>query len=37
MSLEGLEFSKNGLKDIKVVVVGGDYLSPETKNDFENF
>ena len=37
MSLEGLEFSKNGLKDIKVVVVGGDYLSPETKNDFEKF
>ena len=37
MSLEGLEFSRNGLKDIKVVVVGGDYLSPETKNDFENF
>lgn len=37
MSLEGLEFSRNGLKDIKVVVVGGDYLSPETKNDFEKF
>lgn len=37
MSLEGLEFSKNGLKDIKVVVVGGDYLSPEIKNDFEKF
>ena len=37
MSLEGLEFSRNGLKDIKVVVVGGDYLSPKTKNDFEKF
>ena len=37
MSLKGADPGNNGLKDIKTVVVGGDYLSPQTKAEFERF
>ncbi len=37
MSLNGKDPGKNSLKDIKVAVVGGDYLSPQTKKEFEDF
>lgn len=37
MSLKGADPGSNGLKDIKTVVVGGDYLSPQTKAEFEKF
>lgn len=37
MSLKGADPGSSGLKDIKTVVVGGDYLSPQTKAEFEKF
>lgn len=37
MSLKGVDPGSTGLKDIKTVVVGGDYLSPQTKAEFEKF
>lgn len=37
MSLKGADPGSTGLKDIKTVVVGGDYLSPQTKAEFEKF
>ena len=37
MSLKGVDPGSSGLKDIKTVVVGGDYLSPQTKAEFEKF
>ena len=37
MSLKGADPGSTGLKDIETVVVGGDYLSPQTKADFEKF
>lgn len=37
MSLKGAVPGSSGLKDIKTVVVGGDYLSPQTKAEFEKF
>lgn len=37
MSLKGTDPGSSGLKDIKTVVVGGDYLSPQTKAEFEKF
>lgn len=37
LSLKGADPGSSGLKDIKTVVVGGDYLSPQTKAEFEKF
>lgn len=37
MSLKGADPGSSSLKDIKTVVVGGDYLSPQTKAEFEKF
>lgn len=37
MSLKGADPGSSGLKYIKTVVVGGDYLSPQTKAEFEKF
>lgn len=37
MSLNGINPGKYAFKDIKMVVVGGDYLSPKLKEDFEKF
>ena len=37
MSLKGADPGSSGWKDIKTVVVGGDYLSPQTKAEFEKF
>ena len=37
MSLNQKNPGRNALKDIKVCVVGGDYLSPQTKKEFEDF
>ena len=37
MSLDGIFPGRAAFKDIKVVVVGGDYLSPKVKEDFEEF
>ena len=37
MSLKEADPGSSGLKDIKTVVVGGDYLSPQTKAEFEKF
>lgn len=37
MSVDGLKPGRNALKDIKVVVVGGDYLPQDLKIQFEKF
>ena len=37
MSIDGNDPGMNAFKDIKVVVVGGDYLSPELKKNFEKY
>lgn len=37
LSLNGINPGKNAFKDIKMVVVGGDYLSPQLKADYEKF
>lgn len=37
MTITGTDPGKNAFKDIKVVVVGGDYLSPEVKNKMEEY
>ena len=37
LSLTQKDPGKNSLKGIKVAVVGGDYLSPQTKEEFEEF
>ena len=37
MSVDGMKPGKNALKDIKVVVVGGDYLPQDLKIQFEKF
>lgn len=37
MSLKGMDPGKNAFKDIKVVVVGGDYLPESTKIEFEKY
>ena len=37
LSLNDADPGKNALKNIGVVVVGGDYLSEEVKNNFEEF
>ena len=37
MSVNGADPGINAFKDIKVVVVGGDYLSPQLKSEFEEY
>ena len=37
MSMNDSDPGSNALKDIKVVVVGGDYLSPQVKSDYEEY
>ncbi len=37
MSLIDMDPGKNAFKDIKVLVVGGDYLSPQLKKEMEEF
>ncbi len=37
MTLEGSDPGKNAFKDIKAVVVGGDYLPPELKKSMEKY
>lgn len=37
MSLNDADPGKNSFKDIKMVVVGGDYLPPQLKKDFEKY
>ncbi len=37
MSVNGSDPGTSAFKDIKVVVVGGDYLSPTLKNEFEEY
>lgn len=37
MSINNPDPGSNAFKDIKVVVVGGDYLSPQLKSEFEDY
>ena len=37
MSMNDSDPGSNAFKDIKVVVVGGDYLSPQVKSDYEEY
>lgn len=37
MSMNDSDPGSNAFKDIKVVVVGGDYLSPQVKNEYEEY
>ena len=37
MSINNTDPGSNAFKDIKVVVVGGDYLSPQLKGEFEDY
>lgn len=37
MSINSADPGSNAFKDIKVVVVGGDYLSPQLKSEFEDY
>lgn len=37
MSINSADPGSNAFKDIKVVVVGGDYLSPQLKSEFEEY
>lgn len=37
MSINNTDPGRNAFKDIKVVVVGGDYLSPQLKGEFEDY
>ena len=37
MSMNDADPGANAFKDIKVVVVGGDYLSPQTKEEYEDY
>lgn len=37
MSINNTNPGSNAFKDIKVVVVGGDYLSPQLKGEFEDY
>ena len=37
MSMNDSDPGSNALKDIKVVVVGGDYLSPQVKSEYEEY
>lgn len=37
MSINGADAGINAFKDIKIVVVGGDYLSPQLKKEFEDY